>query len=92
MTRRFSNLDAGAVRANLERVHERIAGAGREPGSVEVCAAVKYVDAAELPALAEAGIRLVGENRAQDLLAKQRRASRPARVGLHRRAAEPQGA
>ncbi len=70
MTRRFSNLDAGAVRANLERVHERIAGAGREPGSVEVCAAVKYVDAAELPALAEAGIRLVGENRAQDLLAK----------------------
>ena len=29
------------------------------------------MDAADLPALAEAGIELVGENRAQDLLAKQ---------------------
>ncbi|HEX2232580.1 MAG TPA: YggS family pyridoxal phosphate enzyme, partial [Thermoleophilaceae bacterium] len=36
-------------------------------------AATKYVDADDLPALAEAGIRLVGENRAQDLLAKQER-------------------
>jgi PLP dependent protein len=38
---------------------------------VEVCAATKYVPAEELPALAEAGVELVGENRAQDLLAKQ---------------------
>ena len=34
-------------------------------------AAVKYVPERDLPALAEAGIELVGENRAQDLLAKQ---------------------
>lgn len=66
----FSGLDPARVRANLVRVRERIAAAGGD-ATVEVCAAVKYVAAAELPALAEAGIELVGENRAQDLLAKQ---------------------
>jgi PLP dependent protein len=58
-------MDADRVRANLERVRERI---GPE---VEICAAIKYVQAEDLPALAEAGIELVGENRAQDLLKKQ---------------------
>jgi pyridoxal phosphate enzyme (YggS family) len=53
------------VRANLDHVRERIGG------DVEICAAIKYVEAADLPALAEAGITLVGENRAQDLVAKQ---------------------
>jgi PLP dependent protein len=62
-----------AIERNLERVRERIAAAGRDPGTVEILAATKYVDAGELPALAEGGIRLVGENRAQDLLAKQER-------------------
>ena len=57
--------DAARVRQNLERVREQI---GRE---VEVLAAIKYLDADELPALAEGGIELVGENRAQELLAKQ---------------------
>jgi uncharacterized pyridoxal phosphate-containing UPF0001 family protein len=60
-------MTADGVRANLERVHERIGP------DVEVCAAIKYVSADELPLLAEAGIELVGENRAQDLLAKQER-------------------
>jgi uncharacterized pyridoxal phosphate-containing UPF0001 family protein len=59
------------VRRNLERVRERIAAAGGDPDGIEICAAIKYVWAEDLPALAEAGIRLVGENRAQDLLAKQ---------------------
>jgi uncharacterized pyridoxal phosphate-containing UPF0001 family protein len=67
----FTGLEPERVAANLERVRERIAQAGRDPDEVEVLAAVKYVPAAELPALAEAGITLVGENRAQDLLAKQ---------------------
>jgi PLP dependent protein len=58
---------AQRIRDNLERVRERI---GSE---VEVLAAVKYVDAGDLPALAEAGIELVGENRAQELLSKQER-------------------
>lgn len=60
----FSGLDARRIRSKLESVRERI-------GDVEVCAAVKYVPTEELPVLAEAGIELVGENRAQDLLAKQ---------------------
>ena len=58
-------MDAESVRRNLERVRERIGP------DVEVLAAVKYVEAADLPALAEAGIELVGENRAQELLEKQ---------------------
>ena len=58
-------MDADAVRRNLERVREQI---GTE---VEILAATKYVEPADLPALAEAGIELVGENRAQDMLAKQ---------------------
>jgi uncharacterized pyridoxal phosphate-containing UPF0001 family protein len=53
------------VRANLERVREQVGE------SVEICAAIKYVAVEGLPALAEAGITLVGENRAQDLAAKQ---------------------
>lgn len=58
-------MDPERVRRNLERVRERIGP------DVEVLAAVKYVESADLPALAEAGIELVGENRAQDLLEKQ---------------------
>ena len=58
-------MDAERVRANLERVRERIGD------DVEICAAIKYVEAEDLPALAEAGIELVGENRAQELLKKQ---------------------
>jgi uncharacterized pyridoxal phosphate-containing UPF0001 family protein len=60
-----AGIDADRVRANLERVREQI-GDG-----VEICAAIKYVAPDDLPALAEAGIRLVGENRAQDLAEKQ---------------------
>ena len=58
------------VRANLERVRERIADAGRDPGEVEILAAVKYLPVEELPALAEGGVTVVGENRAQELVAK----------------------
>src|SRR5262249_9441065 len=58
------------VRENLERVRSEIADAGRAPGDVEILAAVKYVPLEELGVLAEAGITLLGENRAQDLVAK----------------------
>ena len=58
-------MDAERVRRNLERVREQIGP------DIEILAATKYVDVEDLPALAEAGIELVGENRAQDLLAKQ---------------------
>jgi PLP dependent protein len=60
-------LDAGRIERNLERVRER---AGRE---VEILAATKYVPVEEMGALAEAGVTLVGENRLQDLEAKQER-------------------
>jgi len=63
-------LDSAVVRANLERVREEIAGVGRDPGEVEILAAVKYVALEELGVLAEAGITIAGENRAQDLEAK----------------------
>ena len=67
----MADLTPQRVRENLERVRERIAAAGRDPGEVEILAAGKYLPADQLPALAEGGIELVGENRAQDLLAKQ---------------------
>ena len=73
MTRMFTGLDARRVHDNLERVRERIAEAGRDPAGVEICAAVKYVPVDELEVLAEAGITLVGENRAQELAAKRER-------------------
>lgn len=70
-------LEAGRVRANLEAVREEIEAAcarsGRDPAGVEVLAAVKYVPLEELGVLADAGISLAGENRAQDLVAKHER-------------------
>jgi len=66
----ITGLDAERVRANLERVREQITGTGRNADDVEILAAVKYVPVDELGVLAEAGIRLLGENRAQDLIAK----------------------
>jgi hypothetical protein len=63
-------LEPGRIRANLERIRAELAGVGRGPGELEILAAVKYVPAEELPALAEAGIEIVGENRAQELSEK----------------------
>jgi PLP dependent protein len=57
-------LSPETVAANYERIR------GELGPDVLVVAATKYLDAADLPALAEAGIEVVGENRAQDLEAK----------------------
>jgi pyridoxal phosphate enzyme (YggS family) len=69
-------VDVERVRRNLDQVREQVAAAaaraGRDAGEVEILAATKYVPAAQLPLLAQAGISLVGENRAQDLDAKAR--------------------
>lgn len=74
MVELIADLRADTIRANLSQVHEEIgaaaAHAARDPSEVEVLAATKYVSAGDLPLLARAGIRLVGENRAQDLAAK----------------------
>jgi len=60
-------LEPARIAANLERARE-IAGP-----EVELLAATKYVPVEEMGALAEAGVTLVGENRQQDLVAKQER-------------------
>jgi PLP dependent protein len=60
----ITGLEAGRIRENLARVREQL------PEGVQVLAAVKYVPLEEMGTLAEAGIELVGENRAQDLAAK----------------------
>jgi len=67
-------IDAQRVRRNLSEVRAEIDAAaarvGRKGSEVEILAATKYVPLEELPTLARAGVRLVGENRAQDLDAK----------------------
>lgn len=83
MVERFVNLDPRRVRENLAAVRAEIAHAGARAGrwsaaaatasaarEVAVLAAVKYVSAGELPALAQAGVEVVGENRAQELQTK----------------------
>jgi PLP dependent protein len=60
-------LSPETVRANYERIR------GELPTDVTIVAATKYVDVEDLPALAEAGIEVVGENRAQDLETKHAR-------------------
>ncbi len=67
MPRLISGLDAARIHANLERVRSAIADAGRDPAEVQLLAAVKYVPLEELGVLGEAGLTLLGENRAQDL-------------------------
>jgi pyridoxal phosphate enzyme (YggS family) len=49
------------IRANYERIRAEVGEA------VTIVAATKYVALADLGALAEAGVEVVGENRAQDL-------------------------
>jgi PLP dependent protein len=63
-------LRAEVVARNLARAREAIAAAGRDPDEVEILAAVKYLPAEELAALADGGVTVAGENRAQELTAK----------------------
>jgi uncharacterized pyridoxal phosphate-containing UPF0001 family protein len=67
MAELIHDIDAGKVRANLE---EAKALTGER---VEILVATKYVPLEEMGKLAEAGVRLVGENRQQDLAAKHER-------------------
>ena len=65
MAELIRDIDPAVVRRNLELVRE--AGG---PG-LQVLVAGKYVADEELPALADAGVELLGENRLQDLERKQ---------------------
>ena len=73
MPRLITGLDAARVRANLEKARDAIAAAGRDPAEVAILAAVKYVPVDEIGTLREAGLTLLGENRAQDLEEKATR-------------------
>jgi PLP dependent protein len=84
VARLIENLDVERVRANVAHVREEIDAAAQRSAArrssqmgeasasrpVELLAAIKYVRSDDLPLLAEAGIALVGENRAQELQAK----------------------
>jgi PLP dependent protein len=63
------------IRDRLAGVHENIQRAlersGRGDEQVRILVATKYYDPEQLLALAEAGVDLIGENRAEDLLEKQ---------------------
>ena len=61
MPRLITGLEATKIAANLERVREQIGE------HVQILAAVKYVPLEEMDTLREAGLTLLGENRAQEL-------------------------
>jgi pyridoxal phosphate enzyme (YggS family) len=61
MAELIRGLDPARVADNAERIRAEIGN------DVELLAAVKYVAAEEMGVLAEAGVTLVGENRAQEL-------------------------
>ena len=67
MVEPVTDLDPERIRSNLEEIRS-VAGS-----EVEILAATKYVGPDDMGALAEAGVELVGENRLQDLEAKQER-------------------
>ena len=81
----MARLNVELVRTNLEAVRARVERAarraGRDPAEVEILVAVKYVGAEDIETLAQAGVTLVGENRAQDLIEKVTRA--PGRLRWH---------
>jgi uncharacterized pyridoxal phosphate-containing UPF0001 family protein len=67
MAELIHGIDAAKVAANLEEARETCGD------RVEILVATKYVPLEEMGKLAEAGVRLVGENRQQDLAAKRER-------------------
>lgn len=81
----MARLNVELVHANLEAVRARVERAarraGRNAGAVEILVAVKYVGVEDIETLAQAGVTLVGENRAQDLIEKVTRA--PGRLRWH---------
>jgi len=67
MAELIHDIDTGRLAANYEEA-QAVAGDG-----VEILVATKYVPLEEMGKLAQAGVRLVGENRQQDLAAKHER-------------------
>lgn len=59
------------LRVLRERVDEALRKSGRGPGEARILVAGKYYAPEQVAALAEAGVELLGENKAEDLLKKQ---------------------
>ena len=70
MSRNPDDVTAGVARTR-ERIAAAAARAGRVPTDVEIVAAVKYLDVEDLPLLHAASITRLGENRTDQLVAKQ---------------------
>jgi PLP dependent protein len=70
-----TRMEAEKIRDRLARVREDIAEAlqksGRESEGVRILVATKYFEPEQISALAAAGVDLLGENRAEDLIRKQ---------------------
>lgn len=64
----------GGVESRLQEVRQRIeraaTRAGRDPESVEIMAVTKTLDESAVSEAVNAGIRLIGENRVQEAIAK----------------------
>jgi PLP dependent protein len=59
------------LRVLRERVDEALRKSGRGPDEARILVAGKYYAPEQVAALAEAGVELLGENKAEDLLKKQ---------------------
>lgn len=68
-------ITASDIRGRLDLIQKNISEAalksGRDPDEVKIVVASKYYSPGQIAALAEAGVSELGENRVQDLLAKQ---------------------
>ena len=60
------------VKSVIERVNNAAVQAGRDPSEITLVAATKMNDAERVQAAIEAGIRVCGENRVQELQEKYR--------------------
>jgi len=72
-----THVTGAGIRARLTRVSEGVAEAlrrsGRGPGECRVLVASKYYSPEQMQVLVDAGVHLVGENRSEDLIRKQKR-------------------
>jgi hypothetical protein len=63
-------MDASTIRANAERVRDRISNAGGDPSAIGLVAVTKGHPAETVRAAVDAGLTDFGENYAQELVAK----------------------
>ena len=61
---------ADGVHRVLDRIAEAEAASGRDSGSVKLLAATKTRDVGEIMAAIDAGVRMIGENRPQEVVVK----------------------